>query len=106
VGQVLYEEDAIKVLDYLTELINDTWERRTNITPIHERKGEIKAKDILNYLPKTNCRDCGLPTYFAFAEALLKGQKCLRDCSPLSKSEFAENKDALLKLVQTVGLEE
>ena len=46
VGQVLSEEDAIKVLDYLKELINDTWERRESITPLYERKGEIKAKDM------------------------------------------------------------
>jgi hypothetical protein len=42
VRQVLSEEDAIKVLDYLKELINDIWERRESITPIYERKGEIK----------------------------------------------------------------
>jgi ArsR family metal-binding transcriptional regulator len=102
VGQVTCEEDAIKVLDYVKGMINDTWERRTSITPVYERKEEIKAKDILDFLPKTNCRDCGLPTCFAFAVALLKGQKRLRDCSALSKSEFAQDKEALAKLLQAV----
>jgi len=106
VGQVLSEEDAIKVLDYLKELINDTWERRESITPLYERKGEIKAKDIVNFLPKTNCRDCGLPTCFAFAVAILRGQKRLKDCSALSKPEFAEDKEALARLLGTVGSEE
>ena len=87
VGQVTCEEDATKVLDYVKEMINDTWERRTGITPVYERKEEIKAKDIVNSLPKTNCRDCGLPTCFAFAVALLKGQKRLSDCSALSKPQ-------------------
>jgi ArsR family metal-binding transcriptional regulator len=99
VGQVICEEDAIKVLDYLKDLINDTWERRAGITPIYERKGEIKAKDILDFLPKTNCRDCGLPTCFAFAMALLKGRKRLKDCSALSKPEFAQDKEALVRLL-------
>lgn len=103
VGQVLHEEDAVKVLDYLKELINDTWERRENITPIYERKGEIKAKDIVDFLPKTNCRNCGLPTCFAFAMAIMKGQKHLKDCSALSKPEFAEDKEALARLLGTVG---
>ena len=106
VGQVACEEDAIKVLDYVKTLINDTWEKRTNITPVYERKEEIKAKDILDYLPRTNCRDCGLPTCFAFAVALLKGQKHLRDCSALSKPEFAQDKEALIRLLQTAVSEE
>jgi ArsR family metal-binding transcriptional regulator len=106
VGQVTCEEDAIKILDYVKEMINDTWERRTSITPVYERKEEIKAKDILDLLPKTNCRDCGLPTCFAFAVALLKGQKRLSDCPALSKPEFAQDKEALARLLQTVSSEE
>ncbi len=106
VGQVLCEEDAIKVLDYLKELLNDTWERRTSITPIYKRKEEIKVKDIVDFLPKTNCRDCGLPTCFAFAVAMMKGQKRLKDCAALSKPEFAEDKEALARLLQTVGSED
>ena len=103
VGQVTCEEDAIKVLDYVKEMINDTWEKRASITPVYERKEEIKAKDIVNFLPKTNCRDCGLPTCFAFAVALLKGQKRLSDCPALSKPEFAQDKEALARLLQTVA---
>jgi len=106
VGQVTCEEDGIKLLDYVKQLINDTWEKRASITPVYERKEEIKAKDILDLLPKTNCRDCGLPTCFAFAVALLKGQKRLSDCSALSKPEFAQDKQALARLLQTVFSEE
>jgi len=103
VGQVTCEEDAIKVLDYVKKVINDTWEKRASITPVYERKEEIKAKDILDFLPKTNCRDCGLPTCFAFAVALLKGQKHLKDCSALSKPEFTQDKEALARLLQIVA---
>jgi len=106
VGQVTCEEDAIKLLDYLNDLINDTWERRGGITPLYERKGEIKAKDIVDFLPRTNCRDCGLPTCFAFAVAMIRGQKRLKDCSALNKPEFAQDKEALVRLFQTVGSEE
>lgn len=106
VGQVTCEEDAIKVLDYVKDMINDTWEKRASITPVYERKEEIKAKDILDFLPKTNCRDCGLPTCFAFAVALLKGQKRLKDCSALSKLEFAQDKEALARLLQMACSEE
>lgn len=106
VGQLASEEDGVKVLDYVEKLINDTWDKRASITPIYERKGEIKAKDILDFLPKTNCRDCGLPTCFAFAVALLKGQRRLQDCPALSKLEFAEDKEALARLLEMVGSQE
>jgi len=100
VGQVACEEDGIKLLDYAKKLINDTWEKRTSITPLYERKGEIKARDIVDYLPRTNCRDCGFPTCFAFAMALLKGQKHLQDCSSLSKPESVQDREALARLLQ------
>jgi len=106
VGQVACEEDGIKLLDYAKQLINDTWEKRASITPVHHRKEELKAKDILDYLPRTNCRDCGLPTCFAFAVALLKGQKRLQDCSALSKPESAQDRQALARLLQTGTTEE
>jgi ArsR family metal-binding transcriptional regulator len=106
VGQVECEEDGIKLLDYVKKLINDTWEKRASITPVYQRKEEVKAKDILDYLPKTNCRDCGLPTCFAFAVALLKGQKHLQDCSALSKVEFAQDKESLARLLQIAISEE
>jgi len=106
VGQVECEEDGVKVLDYVKGLINDTWDKRASITPIYERKGEIKAKDILDFLPKTNCRECGLPTCFAFAMALLKGQKRLTDCSALSKPEFAQDQEALARLLEMAGSQE
>ncbi|NWF77662.1 MAG: hypothetical protein HXY36_03605 [Chloroflexi bacterium] len=82
-------------------MINDTWERRSSITTIYERKWEIKAKDILDFLPKTNCSECGLLTCFAFAMALVKGQKHLTDCSALSKPEFVQDQEALARLLQT-----
>jgi ArsR family metal-binding transcriptional regulator len=106
VGQITCEEDGVKVLDYVKGLVNDTWEERASITPVYERKGEIKAKDILDFLPKTNCRDCGLPTCFAFAVALLKRQKRLSGCSALSKPEFAQDKEALARLLWTAISEE
>ena len=106
VGQVVCEEDAIGVLGYLRELINDIWERRQTIMPLYERKVEVKAKDVVNFLPKTNCRDCGLPTCFAFAVAMMRGQQCSKDCPALGRPEFAEDKEALLRLLQTIGLEE
>jgi ArsR family metal-binding transcriptional regulator len=106
VGQVTSEGDAIQVFDYVKQLINDTWEGRAGIIPIYHRKEELKARDILDFLPKTNCRECGLPTCFAFAVALLKGQKHLQGCPALARPEHALDSDALARLLQTASTEE
>jgi hypothetical protein len=36
--------------------------------------------EILQLLDKSNCRECGSATCLVFALAVLKGEKCLRDC--------------------------
>ncbi|MGC8604743.1 MAG: DUF3786 domain-containing protein [Desulfomonilaceae bacterium] len=38
------------------------------------------AMEIFKLLPRNNCRDCGLPTCLAFAAAVFKGEKSLRQC--------------------------
>ncbi len=40
--------------------------------------------DILKILPKTNCRDCGMPTCMTFAVGVLQGKKTLADCPHLA----------------------
>ena len=89
-------------MNELRELINKTWERRGEITPVYEKR-TLRAKDILALLPKTNCGECGLPNCFAFAMAMVRGQKKLTDCPPLQ--QHRENMEALKELLKTVGLE-
>ena len=38
------------------------------------------AMEIFKILPRTNCRDCRVPTCLAFAAAVFKGDKRLGDC--------------------------
>jgi hypothetical protein len=40
--------------------------------------------DIIKYLPKTNCRDCGFPACMAFAAMILQGQAELSQCPYIS----------------------
>ena len=44
------------------------------------------AMEIFKILPKTNCKDCRVPTCFAFAAAAFKGEKRLGDCLHLDKA--------------------
>jgi len=104
-AQVPDEEDAKRTLEWLKELINDTWENREKITPSHERK-ELSAKAIADRLPKTNCRECGLPTCYAFAINVLRGRRHLSDCPLLDLPEHKERREALEGILKAVGRED
>ncbi|MDQ7785888.1 MAG: DUF3786 domain-containing protein [Desulfomonilaceae bacterium] len=43
------------------------------------------AMEIFKILPRTNCRDCRVPTCLAFAAAVFKGEKKLENCPHLEK---------------------
>ena len=40
----------------------------------------LTAVDIFKHLPKTNCRDCGVPTCLAFAMKVAQKQASLEEC--------------------------
>lgn len=44
------------------------------------------AMEIFKILPKTSCRDCGIPTCLAFAAAVFQGDKSLENCVHLDRS--------------------
>jgi hypothetical protein len=44
------------------------------------------AMEIFKILPRTNCKDCRIPTCFAFAAAVFKGDKKLADCLHIEKA--------------------
>lgn len=50
--------------------------------------------DIYRRLPQTNCRSCGFPSCFAFATAVLRGERTVTSCPTLS-TEDAEQIVAL-----------
>jgi len=45
--------------------------------------------DIFKHLPKTNCRQCGVMTCLAFADAVIKGGKRIDDCPHVSSEVIA-----------------
>lgn len=51
-------------------------------------------------LPKTNCQRCGRKTCLAFAIDLSKGKIHIEDCPVLDQPEFAEDRRALVKLLE------
>jgi acetyl-CoA decarbonylase/synthase complex subunit gamma len=65
----------------------------------------LKGAEIIKKLPKTNCKECGYPTCFAFAMKLATGGAKLEDCPYLPtevKAELEAEMAPPIKLV-TIG---
>ena len=63
----------------------------------------LTAMAIYKLLPKTNCKDCGLPTCMAFAMQVAGKQKALSECPHASQEAQSELSDAAappMKLVK------
>lgn len=60
------------------------------------RKG-LQPLQIHKLLPRTNCKECGSSTCFAFAFDLINRQKSPHDCPALLKEEFSQSLKALVE---------
>lgn len=77
------ENEADKILAWFQRLINETWDRRSEIEPSFESAAQPKLIEILKLLPKTNCRECNEVTCMVFAVRAVEGVKGYNDCPPL-----------------------
>ena len=89
VSNVEDREGAEKELQGLIDLVNRTWERRSEITPDITTRQRPTPMAIYKLLPNTNCKQCGEPTCYTFALKLAASQKKLADCPPLAETQYA-----------------
>ncbi len=82
--------EAEKIIEWLREKINDTWERRGEIQPCFESAPKPKVLDILRLLPRTNCGECGHPTCMVFAAQVAAGDSDYNDCPALAVEQKIE----------------
>ncbi|MCX7598799.1 MAG: Fe-S cluster protein [Armatimonadetes bacterium] len=100
------EAEARRLLDWLVELINDTWHRRDQIQPRYEEVPPLKPLEVYKLLPATNCRQCGEPTCLSFATKLVAGQRTAADCTPLwAEDRYREKAQALTEELMRRGYE-
>ena len=92
-------DGAESELKGLIDLVNRTWERRSEITPDTTTRQRPTPIAIFKLLPRTNCKQCGEPTCYSFALKLVVSQKKLADCPPLEDMQYAENLAALERIV-------
>ncbi len=99
IGNVEDYDRAVAEIGELIELINRTWERRAEITPVFETRQRPPLMMVYRLLPQTNCKQCGEPTCYSFAIKLAASHKQLNDCPPLSEPTHAEKLAALRDLI-------
>jgi len=96
--------DAYRLLDWLKDLINTTYERRNDLEPDYSLRSRPKPLEIYGWLPRINCRKCGELTCLAFAAKLLLGEQRIERCAPLFTGEYAHLKEPMLEIVVALGL--
>lgn len=89
------ETQADKILEWLKNGINETCDRRAEITPKYDGQSRPKVIEILKLLPKTNCRECGQATCLVFASLAAEGIFGGEDCPALEEENQKKLQDYL-----------
>ncbi|MBC7286504.1 MAG: Fe-S cluster protein [Armatimonadetes bacterium] len=91
------EDEARRLLDWLANLINETWAKRHEIKPSYEELPPLTVLHVYKSLPGLNCGECGQPTCMAFAAKLVPGDAKIEDCRPLlTDPKYAEKAQQLI----------
>jgi len=101
------EEEAMETLREIEEKVEEAYKRKDEIDLSKPKeKISVTAMDVYNYLPKTNCRECGEQTCMAFAVKLLNGEKDVKACKPLFREKrYAGIREGLLGLLTAAGFD-
>jgi ArsR family metal-binding transcriptional regulator len=97
------EKEAEEILEWLKNLINETYDKRDRIGPDYSKGADLKALDIFKLLPGTNCKKCGEPTCLAFAVKLVGQEIEIMKCVPLFSEEYLEKRKVLSELLHAAG---
>lgn len=88
-----------ELLDWMIDLINDTYDSREEIEPNYETKQTIPSLAIYSLLPKTNCKQCGALSCMAFASRLSKRDAAVEDCPPLQQRKYITERQKLKRML-------
>jgi ArsR family metal-binding transcriptional regulator len=97
------EKEAQEILDWLKDLINETYQKRDQIEPNYSEGDHLKPSDIQKLLPGTNCKKCGFRSCLAFAFKLVDQKIEVERCPPLFSEEYNEKRKVLLEMLQAAG---
>jgi ArsR family metal-binding transcriptional regulator len=98
------EKEAHEMLNWLKDLINETYQKKDQIEPNYSSGDQLKPSDIQKLLPGTNCRECGFRSCLAFAFKLVDDKIEIVKCTSLFSDQFKEKRKVLLEMLQNAGL--
>jgi len=99
------EKEAHEMLNWVKDLINQTFQNRDQIEPNYSEGGQLKPSDVQKLLPGTNCKECGFRSCLAFAFKLVDQKIEIVKCLPLFSDQFKEKRKVLLEILKNAGLE-
>jgi|GEM_PF-144978 len=99
------EETAVVMLEWLRNIVNDTFENKEQIEPCYEQKVRLNPIELYKFLPRTNCKQCGQLTCLAFAVQVLSGENSIINCTDLNKPDFKEKRLMLFDTLGAMGFE-
>jgi len=97
------EKEAQQILDWLKDLINETYQKKDQIEPNYSEGDHLKPSDIQKLLPGTNCKECGFRSCLAFAFKLVDQKIEIVKCLPLFSDQFKEKRKVLFEILQNAG---
>jgi ArsR family metal-binding transcriptional regulator len=97
------EKEAQQILDWLKNLINETYQKRDQIEPNYSEGDHLKPSDIQKLLPGTNCKECGFRSCLAFAFKLVDQKIEVSKCTPLFSELYQEKRNVLVEILRNAG---
>ena len=88
--------EAHELLDWVKDLINTTYERKSEITPNYNERKQLGLLQVYTMLPKKNCKKCGELSCMAFAAKLSKFETEIDDCPLLIEPEYLGLREKLI----------
>ncbi|MDR1916091.1 MAG: hypothetical protein LBQ58_05910 [Synergistaceae bacterium] len=95
IAKFINRTELHELLDWLKDLVNDTYDSRSEIIPMYVCRKPVPVLFIYNLLPKTNCQQCGEKSCMVFAAQLNKLEIDIEACPILSEPEYTANRRRL-----------
>ena len=99
VSNVPDRDAAIREIESLVRLVNRTWARRADLEPSYNVRRRPGMMEIYKLLPRSNCKACGEPSCFVFANKLVVSQVQLLGCPALNEAQHADRQAKLANLL-------
>ena len=103
VAKAANENDVRETMEWLKNLTREVFAKKDQIKPEYSSGVKLKAHDIYELLPGTNCKACDELTCQALAVKLLSKGKSIVRCVPLFSPEYKEKRQVLGELLRAAG---